>query len=241
MRAATTTDIDVTDPILILGMHRSGTSCLTGCLEEAGLYLGNVNTAAPANKKGNRESRAVMDLHDRVLTRAGASWDQPPPAPLTWTEDELSALRTIMDDYIGQRHWGTKDPRVLFTLPGWRALCRPRFIGTYRHPLEVAASLTTRAQAWGTPMSTAHALSLWKAYNAQLLWRLADAPFPLLRYDIPTPEYNAKLTTIAADFGLHFSGPIRFRDPALYHQSADAAPIPDDCAQIWEALQVHAV
>jgi len=32
--------------VLILGMHRSGTSCLAGSLQEAGLYLGEVNTAA---------------------------------------------------------------------------------------------------------------------------------------------------------------------------------------------------
>lgn len=43
--------------VLILGMHRSGTSCLAGSLQEAGLYLGEVNTAAPHNAKGNRESR----------------------------------------------------------------------------------------------------------------------------------------------------------------------------------------
>jgi len=34
--------MQISPPILILGMHRSGTSCLAGCLEEAGLYLGDV-------------------------------------------------------------------------------------------------------------------------------------------------------------------------------------------------------
>ena len=45
-----------TQPIVILGMHRSGTSCLAGCLEELGLHLGTVITSAPHNKKGNREN-----------------------------------------------------------------------------------------------------------------------------------------------------------------------------------------
>jgi len=49
--------MQISPPILILGMHRSGTSCLAGCLEEAGLYLGDVNLKAGFNKKGNRENR----------------------------------------------------------------------------------------------------------------------------------------------------------------------------------------
>lgn len=28
--------------LIVFGMHRSGTSCLTGTLEEAGVYLGEV-------------------------------------------------------------------------------------------------------------------------------------------------------------------------------------------------------
>jgi hypothetical protein len=41
-------------PIIILGMHRSGTSLVAGCLEAAGLYLGPVNNYAPFNKKGKQ-------------------------------------------------------------------------------------------------------------------------------------------------------------------------------------------
>ena len=64
--------------ILILGMHRSGTSCLAGSLQEAGLYLGEVNTTAPHNAKGNRESRTIVALHDGLLQANGGAWDAPP-------------------------------------------------------------------------------------------------------------------------------------------------------------------
>jgi hypothetical protein len=64
--------------VLILGMHRSGASCLAGSLQEAGLYLGEVKTAAPHNAKGNRESRAIMALQDDLLRANGGDWDTPP-------------------------------------------------------------------------------------------------------------------------------------------------------------------
>ena len=59
-------------------MHRSGTSLLTGTLQEAGLVLGDVVTAAPHNRKGNRESLPIRALHDDLMQRAGGDWDRPP-------------------------------------------------------------------------------------------------------------------------------------------------------------------
>ena len=58
-------------------MHRSGTSCLTGSLEAAGLYLGNIQTWNPFNLKGNRENQEIVDLHDLILADNGGSWDSP--------------------------------------------------------------------------------------------------------------------------------------------------------------------
>ena len=42
--------------ILMLGMHRSGTSCLTGIMQALGVHLGEVFTESTWNKKGNREN-----------------------------------------------------------------------------------------------------------------------------------------------------------------------------------------
>ena len=46
--------------VIILGMHRSGTSCLTGCLKEYGLHLGDVSESNKHNKKGNQENKEVF-------------------------------------------------------------------------------------------------------------------------------------------------------------------------------------
>lgn len=63
--------------VMVLGMHRSGTSCLTGLLQQTGLELGDVVTEAPHNKKGNRENLDIMRLNDDVLAHSRGSWDRP--------------------------------------------------------------------------------------------------------------------------------------------------------------------
>jgi len=48
------------NPLIILGMHRSGTSALAGSLEGAGLNLGPVSTHEVDNAKGNREDTRII-------------------------------------------------------------------------------------------------------------------------------------------------------------------------------------
>ena len=110
----------VKSPVAIIGMHRSGTSCLAGCLEDLGLSLGSVNTAAPHNKKGNRENPRFWPVHDAVLARVGAAWDTPPAAAVVWTSAELDDLRAVLNDYADLvPPWGVKDPRATSLLDGW--------------------------------------------------------------------------------------------------------------------------
>jgi len=228
---AMTTITDRPTPVLILGMHRSGTSCLTGCLEEAGLYLGDVNTQAGFNKKGNRENRDIMTLHDTVLARVRAAWDDPPTphdsgATIDWTDAELDSLRALIAGYPNDRPWGVKDPRTLLVLGGWTQIAQPHFIGTFRHPMEVAASLITRAQTWKQDMPLDKALTLWRVYNQRLLALYAKAPFDILRYDVDATRYKANLNTIAA--------------PDLHHQHSQD-PVPENLKTIWEALNAVAL
>lgn len=52
---------------LILGMHRSGTSCLTGALERCGVHLGEVRRKGKYNKKGYFENATIQKIHDQIL------------------------------------------------------------------------------------------------------------------------------------------------------------------------------
>lgn len=185
--------------IVILGMHRSGTSCLAGSLQQRGLWLGKVHEWNPYNLKGNRENQRIMSLNDEVLAWGGGSWDAP-PACLSWNEAHILERNAILDDLAGDAKgpWGFKDPRTLVLLPFWlEALERPHFVGTYRHPARVAISLHSRS---GMPVPAG--VALWVEYNQRLLALHARAPFPLLSFDTPSMKYGQSLAAAARALGL---------------------------------------
>ena len=160
------------EPIIILGMHRSGTSCLAGSLEEAGLYLGDVKRENSDNLKGNRENRGIMELQEAILNHHRpvpcgpcAAWHLPPKAELDWTTEFEAERDRIVAAFPKDRPWGFKDPRTVFTLPGWlRVLPSARLVGSFRHPMAVALSLKKRNN-----FEFEFSLGLWQAYNSRLL------------------------------------------------------------------------
>jgi len=226
---------------MILGMHRSGTSCLTGCLEEAGLYLGEVNTQAGFNAKGNRENKAIMEHHEAILNRVGASWDNPPLKEPEWTKEEKDHLLGLLNPYQDKRNWGVKDPRSLFLLEGWMSVTSPKFVATFRHPQETAASLVHRAQIWNQSMDMDKAFGLWAAYNTKLLSVHKTQPFNIVRYDISPKIYHYKLIRIALRLGLDPNSSTHFRDDGLHNQQTTDLTVPEPLKGIWEELNDLAI
>lgn len=149
-------------PLIILGMHRSGTSMLTRILREQGVFLGH-------RIQSDDEAMFFLELNRWILRVAGTDWDHPRPA-LEMLKDEgnvarisdhlatrLSGPRTY--PYLGSRMitagmrigthlpflWGFKDPRTSITLPVWLKLFpQARLLRIQRHGIDVAASLETR-------------------------------------------------------------------------------------------------
>ena len=221
----------MTAPVAVVGMHRSGTSCLAGCLEDFGLNLGDVNRAAPHNLKGNNENPRFWAVHDAVLARVDAAWDRPPSGPVAWTATEIAALKAVLADYEPlAKPWGFKDPRATVLLDGWfEALPDLKLVGSIRHPLAVAASLAKR-NGYSTEMS----LGIWEAYNRAMLAWHERSPFAVLDYD--APDYETRVRGAASDLGLDSSGAMPFRAAELTHQKADG-PAPDAVAPLWARLQ----
>lgn len=226
-------------PVLILGMHRSGTSCLAGCLEAAGLFLGNVNTAAPFNKKGNREPEHIRDLHDALLEQNGASWNAPPAGPLDWPADLLEALSERTADLATEDHWGVKDPRSAFCLNGWESLFEPRYVVSYRHPSAVVSSLVRRSISWKRPMDRGDAYALWAAYNTRILDQVRETDTPFIRFGVERADYARQLKCICEHLGLSFETAMTFYDADLDSNSSDTSDMPDACQAIWETLERH--
>ena len=171
----------MTPPIIVLGMHRSGTSCLAGLLQEAGVWFGRVPRRSLHNGRGSREHEMIVRLNDEILADSGGRWDAPIPL-IGYTKKQAKrrdALLAKMSKRANGRPWGFKDPRTLLALHFWPP---GEYIGTFRHPYYVARSLQ---QARG--IDILRGLALWETYNRRLLKLHEDYHFPLVCFDA-TPE-----------------------------------------------------
>jgi tetratricopeptide (TPR) repeat protein len=171
--------------LFVLGMHRSGTSCLTGLLEDGGFSIGTPPSWRWDNLKGNRESEAVNDLNDEVLAEAGGRWDRPvlvrPPFAPTLCARRAELLSTLQSFAPG-RPLALKDPRIVLTHSFW-AEAEPQAarVGIFRHPWAVASSVATRDMG----QSLADGLRLWITYNQRLVGLQQEYGFALLCFDLP--------------------------------------------------------
>ncbi len=143
--------------LIILGMHRSGTSAFTGSLNCLGVDLGNklYSGHAEINAKGYWENSKIVDLHDELLQTLGSRWDDLNPLTEGWESDTkiknfIYKLNLYIDkEFTNSKIWGLKDPRMCRLLPLWQNILNersivPHYIFIFRHPLEVARSLRKR-------------------------------------------------------------------------------------------------
>ncbi|WP_265519162.1 sulfotransferase family protein [Nitratireductor luteus] len=142
--------------ILVLGMHRSGTSAFTRVLSLAGCDLPKTLMGAhKTNETGHWESTNIQRLNDRILESAGTSWDDwlefnpgwlRSPKLKEFREEALAALK---EQFGSSSLLVLKDPRICRMAPFWldvleRAGIAPLVVSPIRNPLEVGASLEKR-------------------------------------------------------------------------------------------------
>jgi hypothetical protein len=226
--------MDDTDRLIcILGMHRSGTSCVTGSLQNAGLHLGDCHTWNPHNKKGNRENQAFVDLNDEVLLENGGAWDTPPEKAI-WAPRQLAKAQALILENFGQGAFGFKDPRTLLVVSGWKQVFPAiEFVGVVRHPNAVARSLQTRSD-----MPEEKALALWYAYNSALLQEYKKRAFPILCFDEEEVEFHQKLEKIVLNLALPSINPEqKFYDDSLRTSNSDKQQL--DRAMSWKVRRLY--
>jgi hypothetical protein len=180
-------------PLIILGMHRSGTSMLARMLETCGLFVG-------ATLEANHEPPIFRKINDQLLALAGATWTQPEPFLERISEKPfLQECRRLAEESLSEgfgKHflglhgtrkllgapidaWGWKEPRTCLTLPVWRAIYpEARYVQILRHPIDVALSLRARqerkegesAELWSHPecLDMERNLRLWELYVAAI-------------------------------------------------------------------------
>ncbi len=159
--------------ILVLGMHRSGTSALTRVLSLMGATLPkNILGANESNEKGHWEPARLIEYHDQFLAELGSSWDDWRPLgldglPGTRRNQVLSDIQRILAiEYDDSPLIVLKEPRICRFAPLFlealdEAGFETRVILPIRNPLEVAASLEKRTGLWSAERSRTYAILLW--------------------------------------------------------------------------------
>jgi hypothetical protein len=168
LQQARTTNRIADHLVIVLGMHRSGTSALTGMLAKAGFAApSDLIQADNANPKGYWESLSINRLNEKFLAEMDSHWSSSLPLPAGWSESisarkwRSSLINIISESFGGAELPTIKDPRFCILIMGLEPWLESRlidisFIIPVRHPLEVSHSLL---QANGTSLNKA--LRLW--------------------------------------------------------------------------------
>lgn len=142
--------------ILVLGMHRSGTSALAGLFSKLGCDV-PANQMAPSrsNERGFFESAVVRDFNEELLASTGSAWDDITPFHEDWLQSPaapefLDRAVSVLEAEMGASQlFVLKDPRICRLVPFWtealdRFGCSVRPVLTIRNPLEVGRSLVAK-------------------------------------------------------------------------------------------------
>jgi hypothetical protein len=142
--------------ILVLGMHRSGTSAFTRVLNLLGCALpDSLIGGGDGNETGHWEAISVVSLNDQIFTSAGSRWDDWGPLNDDWRQsslrdDMLQKAVTLIEDHadLGSL-FAIKDPRLCRLADVWlaameEAKVEPSAVLMVRNPAEVIASLESR-------------------------------------------------------------------------------------------------
>ncbi|MCK4257687.1 MAG: sulfotransferase [Halanaerobiales bacterium] len=133
--------------IVVLGMHRSGTSMTAGILTKLGVDMGKkLLGGGRGNPKGHFEDLEFLSLNRDILRTVGGNWQNPPDKEVILVQKERfkERIRELFEKRTSEI-WGWKDPRTSLTIELYMPfLFNPYFIVCYRDSLAIAQSLRQR-------------------------------------------------------------------------------------------------
>lgn len=224
------------DALIILGMHRSGTSLLTGLLSQVGVAMGR-RLYAPqkgVNEKGFWEHEDIVDTHDELLLHLSSQWDDLLPLDKEWWKADVvqpfadRLIGLVRRDFSSAPVWALKDPRMCRLLPLWLHIfasqqINPKFICMNRNPFEVVASLQKR-----DGFSREKALVLWLSHSLSSELYSRGQPRVFIDFDQVVQNPAAALLKIEREAGVVFPVSVNeaskkideFVSPDLRHHKA---------------------
>ena len=241
--------------VLIVGMHRSGTSAVSGVLTKLGVATPeSLHPADEHNPRGYFEPRRIIDFHESLFAQLGSPSNDPLPLSYDWLDSPVGRaavdqLADILDEeFAGRPMCLFKDPRICRLMPVWtRALERTgrRAVAVVpcRHPLEVAGSLQAKAG-----LSRAYSLFMWLQHVVLGERFTRGLPRSFIGYQALLNDWRGSVGKMERELDVVWPRDMMRASPeidgflsgALRHhqaQSLDAHdPLHALCARAWEAL-----
>lgn len=188
--------------VLVLGMHRSGTSVLSRALIALGVdFGGSFVDVKPDNPKGFFEDKDVNELNVSFLQAAGCHWyslvlPQSYPSE-TETDFKKQAAALIKKKFASSPLWGLKDPRITRLSGLWESVISEINASAYyvlatRNPLSVADSLAKRDD-----IPRAQALALWMLHQINGLQAIIRNRGLIIDYDLMMNQPSNELKRLA--------------------------------------------
>ena len=195
--------------LIVLGMHRSGTSALARLL----ILLGadppsNVMPADSTNETGHWEPLSIVDLDDEIFASVSSRWDDVSPLHPRWSESSTAsafhdrAVEVLDEEYGDSRLFVVKDPRMCRLVPFWRSAidsfgAEPLFLIPVRNPLEVAASLEAR-----DGIVPGRGLLLWLRHMLEVELGTRDAARAFISYERLLEDWRGTLERASEELGV---------------------------------------
>ena len=241
--------------VVVLGMHRSGTSALTAGLRAVNVTLGDrLMGAAPDNPKGYYEDTGVFQLNVKLLQALGLRWYSLAPissanqltlqsVPLLAEAGKLLRARCANAPVA----FGFKDPRTSLFVPFWRHIFEAegydaRYILALRNPASVADSLTRR-----NAFPEERSFLLWLKYSIASVVDTNDERRLVVDYDAIMRDPEFQLQRIARDLELPLDTSElaayreRFLDSQLRHSERSVDHIATDADWMPLVKEVYAM
>jgi len=207
--------------IFIIGMHRSGTSMITGILHKCGLELGgNLLMHGKDNPKGHFESLEFMHINQEILIRNDGRWHSP-PKEIKFYPGMKEKMRHFLNKFNPQKISGFKDPRICLTFPLWYEVVHPepiKAVIVVRPSLMIAKSLRERN---GFKLEKSGKLTDHYIRSTFAAMNKYNVPYVMAIYERFFKNWKRELEPILKFTGLKLpadtSGIEKFIDKRLWH------------------------
>jgi hypothetical protein len=232
------------DLVVVLGMHRAGTSALARGLKALGVELGDrmMAPSATENPTGYWEDLDIYELNMSMMKALGRDWHSLHATTRTDVDFlkrsgyMLRASELLISKTQDIRTFGFKDPRLAVLLPFWKEVFAARlsevaYLIAVRNPLSVTRSLATR-----NALASEKSYYLWLEHMLPSLDVQAGARQIVMDYDCLMAAPREQLQRVANAFGMELDEPevaqyeSEFLDSSLRHTEYTVADLELDPA-----------